>query len=476
MSSKKKTVHPYIPNSVPAVQQEMLEDIGVKHIDDLYADIPGPLRFKGRMNLPEALPAESDLKKHVTNLLARNRSCEQNISFLGGGCARHYVPAICDEINHRSEFLTAYAGEPYEDHGRFQSLFEYQSLMAELLDMDVVNAPTYDWCQAVSTSIRMAGRITKRRQVLVADTISPDRLSAIRNYCHPEMTVHMLPHSAQSGRLDLALLRKTVSKETAAVYFENPSYLGFIEDQGSDIAGICHGHGALTVVGVDPISLGVLKPPSQYGADIVCGDIQSLGIHIYFGGAQGGFIATRDEEKFVMQYPSRLFGIAKTVVPGEWGFGDVAYDRTSFGVREKGREFVGTAAALWGITAGVYLALMGPDGMREIGRTIMQKSQYLAKRLTQIPGVKAPRFASPFFKELVVDFNKTGMSVARINRYLLKEGIFGGMDLSEEFPDLGQSALYCVTEMLSLEDMERLIEALRKCLQKGKAKARGVKK
>ena len=177
-----------------------------------------------------------------------------------------------------------------------------------------------------------------------------------------------------------------------------------------------------------------------------------------------------------MQYPSRLFGIAKTVVPGEWGFGDVAYDRTSFGVREKGKEFIGTAAALWGITAGVYLALMGPDGMREVGQTIMQKSQYLAKRLTQIPGVKAPRFASPFFKELVVDFNKTGMSVARINRYLLKEGIFGGMDLSEEFPDLGQSALYCVTEMLSLEDMERLIEALRKCLQKGKAKARGVKK
>jgi glycine dehydrogenase subunit 1 len=190
----------------------------------------------------------------------------------------------------------------------------------------------------------------------------------------------------------------------------------------------------------------------------------------------GGFIATRDEEKFVMEYPSRLFGIAKTAVAGEWGFGDVAYDRTSFGVREKGKEFVGTAAALWGITAGVYLALMGPRGMFAVGQTIMQKSQYLAKCLQPIPGIRVPRLAAPFFKELVVDFNGSGLTVKQINRFLLKKKIFGGKDLSQEFPELGQSALYCVTEMLSLQDIESLVNALQNCLATRKTKKQAGKK
>jgi glycine dehydrogenase subunit 1 len=463
MTNNDKPVHPYIPNSTPKVKSEMLKEIGVKDVDELYDDIPDHLRFKGKMNLPEPMTSEYALKRHVESILEKNITCGENLNFLGGGCYQHYVPAVCDEINSRSEFLTAYAGEPYEDHGRFQALFEYESLMAELVDMDVVNVPTYDWCQAASTSIRMAERITGRGQILVSDTVSPDRLSAIRNYCHPVVKVHLVKHNPETGQMDQDDLKAKMSSDIAGIYFENPSYLGFVEANGQSISDIAHENGALSLVGCDPVSLGVIVPPSHYGADIVCGDIQGLGVHMGFGGNMAGFIATRDEEKYVMEYPSRLFGIARTSVEGEWGFGDVAYDRTSFGVREKGKEFVGTAAALWGITAAVYLSLMGPKGMQELGRHVMQKSQYATKRLSKLKGVKAPRFASPHFKEFVVDFNGTGKKVKEINASLRSQGIFGGKDLSKEFPELGQSALFCVTEVHTKEDIDRLVDTLDNC-------------
>jgi glycine dehydrogenase subunit 1 len=184
-----------------------------------------------------------------------------------------------------------------------------------------------------------------------------------------------------------------------------------------------------------------------------------------FGGGHGGFIATRDEEKFVMEFPSRLFGITKTSVDGEYGFGDVAYDRTSFGVREEGKEFVGTHAALCGITAGVYLSLMGPKGFQELGQAIMQRSQYAMKMLSEIKGVKAPLFSSPHFKEFVVDFNDTKKTVEKINKFLLERSIFGGKDLSQEFPELGNCALYCVTEVHTKEDIDHLVRALKECLE-----------
>jgi glycine dehydrogenase subunit 1 len=469
MNEKDKTVHPYIPNSVPEVKAKMMKDIGITDIEELYGDIPEHLRFRGKMNLPAAIPSEFALKRHVEGILSKNLSCENHISFLGGGCWQHYVPAICDEINQRSEFLTAYAGEPYEDHGRFQSLFEYESLMAELLDMDVVNVPTYDWCQAASTAIRMAGRITGRKEILVSDTVSPERLAAIRNYCQPVMSVKLVKHCPHIGILDLEDLRLKISTETSGVYFENPSFLGFIEHQGELISEIAHASGAICVVGVDPVSLGVIRPPGQYGADIVCGDIQGLGVHMFFGGGLAGFIASRDEEKYVMEYPSRLFGITKTTVEGEYGFGDVAYDRTSFAEREEGKEFVGTHSALWGITAAVYLSLLGPYGMQELNTVILQKSHYLMKKLSDIKGVRAPYFESSHFKEFVVDFNGTGKTVRDINTYLLSMKIFGGKSLKSEFPELGESALFCVTEIHRKEDLDALAQAIREFVDMAEA-------
>ena len=465
MNEKHPTVYPYIPNSVPAVKEQMLKEVGAESVEDFYEDVPEKLRLKENMNLPRPLSSEYALKRHVEGILAKNKTCQEYLSFLGAGCYQHHVPAVCDEVNRRGEFLTAYAGEPYDDHGRFHALFEYASMMGELLNMDVVNVPTYDGFQAAATSLRMATRITGRREVLIAKIISADLLSKIRDYCKPEIEIKLIGYDSKTGQLDLDALEAEISDKTAAVYFENPSYLGFIETRGDEISKVAHGHGAVCVVGADPISLGVLTPPADYGADIVCGDIQPLGMHMQFGGGQAGYIATRDEEKYVMEYPSRLFGIAPTSVEGEYGFGDVAYERTSFAVREEGKEWVGTAAALWGITAGVYLALMGPQGMAEIGEGIMAKSRYAMMQMDKIEGVKAPVFQSPHFKEFVVNFDGTGKTVAEINKALLAREIFGGKDLTEEFPELGNSALYCVTEVHTKDDIDRLVIALKEVVK-----------
>jgi len=463
--AQKTVVYPYIPNSVPQVKAQMLRELGAESMEEFYADIPQELRLQRPLDLPPPLLSEYELRRHVQGLLNRNRTCQEYLNFLGAGCYQHDVPAVCDEVNARGEFLTAYAGEPYDDHGRFQALFEYTSMMGELLEMDVVNVPTYDGYQAAATALSMAARITGREEVLLPRAICPDKLSKIQDYLRPDLTIRLIDYDPRTGQLDREALRRALSPQTAAVYFENPSYLGYIECHGAEISALAHEQGALCVVGVDPITLGVLTPPAGYGADIVCGDIQPLGIHMQYGGGHGGFIATRDEERFVMEYPSRLFGIAPTCVPGEYGFGDVAYERTSFARREEGKEWVGTAAALWGITAGVYLALMGPQGMAEVGEGIMARARYAMMQLGRLPGVRVPLFQAPHFQEFTVNFDATGKTVAEINRALLQRGIFGGKDLSREFPELGQSALYCVTEVHTREDILRLVEALQEVLR-----------
>jgi glycine dehydrogenase subunit 1 len=333
-------------------------------------------------------------------------------------------------------------------------------MMGELLEMDVVSVPTYDGFQACATSLRMACRMTGRNQVLIPGTVSKDLLAKLNDYLRPDIELQVIGYDARSGSLDLDDLRDRCTEATAAVLLEVPSYLGFLDSRAPDIGALAHERGAEFVVAADPISLGVLAPPAAYGADIVCGDLQPLGMHMQFGGGQAGFIATRDDERYVREFPSRLFGVAPTRQPGEFGFGDVAYERTSFAIREQGKEWVGTGAALWGITAGVYLGLMGPQGMAELGEGILQRACYAAQRMGGIPGVRAPRFSSPPFREFIVSFDGTGKSVAEIHHRLLEKSIFGGKDLSHEFPELGQSALYCFTEVHTQADIDHLVEAL----------------
>jgi glycine dehydrogenase subunit 1 len=312
----------------------------------------------------------------------------------------------------------------------------------------------------------MAARITGKSEALVCRNINPGKLLKIRDYCQHEVNIKLVAYDQKTGLVDFEDLKDQINRDTAAVYFENPSFLGQIETSGERISALTHHYGAICITSVNPISLGVLKPPADYGADIACGDIQPLGMHMQYGGGQAGFIATRDEEKFVMEYPSRLFGIAPTMVEGEYGFGDVAYERTSFAIREKGKEWVGTAAALWGITAGVYLALMGPAGMQEIGAGIMTRARYALQEINRIDGIQIPFIDTPHFMEFALNFDGTGKTAADINKALLEYGIFAGKDLSFEFPELGQSALYCFTEVHNKASIDRLVNALKEIAKK----------
>ncbi len=458
MSGKSNIVYPYIPNSVPEIRQAMLDELGMESEEDIYKEIPDRLRFHGKMNLPEPILSEARLQRHVEKILAKNENCKNNICFLGGGVWNHYVPSVCDTIGGRDEILTSYVGEAFSDHGKFQILFESESLLGDLTGFEACNTPTYDWANAVAITSRMACRTTGRKEILVSENIGPERKIINANYCKPDITVVEVKYDYDNKCLDLKDLKSKVSEKTACIYFENPSYLGFIETQGQEIVKIAHEKGALVAVGVDPISLGVLEAPGDFGADYALGELQPLGIHMSAGGGLGGFIATKDEEKFVAEYPSLLFGVLPTVQEGEYGFGQVAFERTSYGSREKGKDFIGTCAALHGMVAAVYLALMGPKGMIELGSTIMQRAAYAKQELAKVKGVKVMEGLS--FKEIVVNFDDFGKSVAEVNKALLKKKIFGGIDLTQDFPVLGNASLYAFTEMLSKEDIDALVSAL----------------
>ena len=457
--------HPYIPNSAPGVREEMLREGGRDSVEDILVEIPGELRVQGLLDLPEPLISEYDLRRHVQGLLDRNVSSADCLSFLGGGCWPHFVPALCDEIVSRGEFLTAYSGSSYSDLGKHQARFEYNSLMAELLDYDVVVEPAYDWGSAAGFAARMASRLTGRRELLVPQNLGRERRSIIAELCEPEyMAGHIAVRDVAcdaAGHVDLADLRAKLSDATAAVYFENPGYLGQLEPRAAEICRLTRGAGAISIAGVDPISLGIVAPPGAYGADIAVGDLQPLGIHMAAGTGLSGFMAFRDEEAYVRECPFAIYTILETTVPGEHTFAELLSGRTSYGLRDKAPDFVGTQTGLWAICAAVYLASMGPQGMREVGETIVRRARYAARRLAALPGVTLP-LGEGFFKEFPIRF--AGRTVAEVNKALLARGIFGGRDLSADYPELGQSALYCVTEVHTRTDIDRLVAALAEVL------------
>jgi len=459
---KKNFVHRFIPNSAPGVREEMLKVTGYKTVDEIYEEIPEALRFKGELKLPKEPASEMEVDRRIRHSLSKNRTTQELLSFLGAGCWFHYVPALCGEISSRSEFLTAYAGGDWVDHGRYQAMFEYQSMMGDLLAMDVVGAPVYDGTTAAGDALHIASRATGGTEILIPSTISPNTLATIRNYADPWLKLKTIDHDPITGLMVLEDLKLKISSKTAAVFVENPSYLGFIEDQCEEIASIAHKAGALLITSINPISLGLLAAPGEYGADIACGEGQPMGMTQSCGGATMGILAVNDSDRFLPLLPSFLVGISNTIVPGELAFSwHTLWDRMLYSTRAHARSFTGTSSWLWGITAAVYMALLGFEGIKELGKTNMQNTQYAIDILSEIPGIKAPLFSSVNFNEFVINFDVSGKTVAEINKSLFKKGILGGKDLTKDFPDLGQSALYCVTEMLRKEDIDKLAEALK---------------
>jgi glycine dehydrogenase subunit 1 len=444
----------------------MMQELGIESVDELYADVPQKYRLKKTLNLPERALSEFEVKRHVEALLSKNRSCNDMPIFLGAGCWPHYVPAVVQEIVGRSEFLTSYTPyQPEVSQGMLQALFEYQSMMCELISMEVSNCSMYDWASALGEAARMAARVKGRNEILVPRIIHPERAATLQVYAEPAgITVKQVRYNPENGQLDLEELKNKISDKTAAVYVENPSYLGFIESQVDEIGEEAHSHDSLFIVGVDPTSLGILKPPGEYDADIVIGEAQPLGNGMNFGGPLLGIMACRDDMSLIRQMPGRIIGLTSTQDSSRQGFCMALQTREQHIRREKATSNICTNEALCAVASAVYMSLLGPEGFRQLGETIMYKANYAMQLLSKIKGVKTPIFKSAHFKEFTVNFDKTGLTTEEVNRKLLRHQVHGGKDISKELPELGQTALYCVTEIHSKQEIERLREVLEEVL------------
>ncbi|MGA2767942.1 MAG: aminomethyl-transferring glycine dehydrogenase subunit GcvPA [Candidatus Bathyarchaeia archaeon] len=461
-----KRGHPYIPNSVADTKREMMQELGIESVDELYADVPEKYRLEKTLNLPERALSEFEVKRHVEALLSKNKSCNDMPTFLGAGCWPHYVPAVVQEIVGRSEFLTSYTPyQPEVSQGMLQALFEYQSMMCELISMEVSNCSMYDWASALGEAARMAARVKGRNEILVPRIIHPERAATLQVYAEPAgITVKQVGYNPENGQLDLDELKNKISDKTAAVYVENPSYLGFIESQVDEIGEEAHSHDSLLIVGVDPTSLGIIKPPGEYDADIVIGEAQPLGNGMNFGGPLLGIMACRDDMSLIRQMPGRIIGLTSTQDSSRQGFCMALQTREQHIRREKATSNICTNEALCAVASAVYMSLLGPEGFRQLGETIMYKANYAMQLLSNVKGVKTPIFKSAHFKEFTVNFDKTGLTAEEVNRKLLRHQVHGGKDISKELPELGQTALYCVTEIHSKQEIERLREALEEVL------------
>lgn len=467
MAEKKQVVYPYIPNSTPSVRKEMLDYIGVKDVEDLLKGIPEEVRVKGELPLPAPISNEKDLYKYVLSMLKKNETTEDYACFLGGGVEKHYVPAICDEIVNKPEIYSTFMGFPFSDPGKDTIWWEYQSLMCDLTQTTMTSSfIAIDGPHAMWSSLLMCHRSTGKTEVLIPENVDPTFRMIADDTLRESMKFIDVKVEKDTGLMDIADLKSKFTKNTACVFFENPTYFGLIETRGKEICDLAHIKGASVVVYTRPISLGVLEPPAAYGADITCGDIQALGVHVQGGGGRGGFIACELNDKWQAVYPYLVQSRNHCeLYPEQTVDATFNMDNTSYELREKAGDVVSTNSALWTNAAAVYLSIMGPEGMKNVGENISYKSNYARKKIGEIKGVHIPYADRPMFMEFVVDFNATGKSVEAINKALMDFQIFGGHSLKREFPEMGESALYCVTEENTKEEIDSLMNALKEVLK-----------
>lgn len=455
-------VHKFLPNSENTITESMLSKIGLQSVQDLFSDVPESVRLRRDLNLPNGL-SEIDLERLVASRLSKNKVAPEYINFLGGGSWLHHVPSIVDEILDRGEFYTAYTPyQPEISQGMLQGLFEYQSQICDLTGMAVANSSLYDWGTALGEAGRMANRITKRKRMLVSKNASPERVSVLRSYTYPlEIEIETVDCD-RSGRTDLNSLDSKLKEDVSAFYFENPNFLGVVEESAEDIIEKCHAKGALSIVGVNPISLGVLKPPGQYGADIVVGDGQPLGIHPNYGGPLMGIFATRNEPALLRQMPGRLIGMTYSKEGSKRGFTMVLQTREQHIRRENATSNICTNEALFAIAVCIYLAAMGPQGMTEIGERIVTNSHYALKRMRE-EGLSAPHFDGPFFGDVTL---KSKIPGKLLSKKLVDFGILGGLPLGRFYDELKEVSLFSFNETHSVSDIESLVNSL-KTIERG---------
>ncbi len=440
----------YIPNT-PKEEAEMLAAIGAASFDDLL-EIPSGFRLKRPLNLPAPL-SQMELKREMAALANKNRNASDTLSFLGGGSYDHFIPSTVGHVIGRSEFYTAYT--PYQaelSQGLLQTIYEYQSMICQLTDMDVSGASLYDGASALAEGALMAMRVTKRNTILVARSVHPHYRQVLKTYLSGLPNTLVKEIDLDEGRLAMAAFESAMDESVAAVLIQQPNFLGHLEEAEA-FAEKVHAKGGLLVMAVDPISLGVLKTPGEYGADIAVGEGQALGNAISYGGPYVGFFATR--QSMVRQIPGRIVG-ATVDVQGRPGFCLTLQTREQHIKRERATSNICTNQALNALAAAVYLATLGKQGLNEVARLCIAKSHEAFEQITALPGFHAA-FPYPFFKEFVV---KTDRPVSEILEKLLAKDIFGGIDLGSYFPELQNHLLICLTEKHRSDDIKRLVEGL----------------
>ncbi len=441
---------PYISNT-DADRREMLAAIGVKQFEELLKNIPPEIRLKDGLRLPEAL-SELEVVNELQTMTSQNKNLTEVVSFLGGGSYDHFIPAAIGTIISRSEFITAYT--PYQaevSQGTLQAIYEFQTMICRLTGMDVANASMYDGGSALAEAVLLAMGHTKRNEIVIAGQLHPHYLEVIRTIC-VRRDVSVKQTKLNEGIADLDDLRKSVSSTTACVVVQHPNFFGCLEPV-AEIGAIAHGVGALYLVSVDPISLGILSPPGEYGADVVTGEGQCLGVPTSFGGPYLGIFAVK--EALMRKIPGRLSGVTVDA-EGKRGFVLTLQTREQQIRREKATSNICTNQGLMMLAATVYLALMGKQGIREVAELCVQKSHYLADEIAKIKGFKL-KYASPFFKEFVVD---TPILPREIVRRLSGRNILPGIDLAR-FDGVTGGLLVSVTEKKTKAEMERLMEELK---------------
>ncbi|NPA47014.1 MAG: aminomethyl-transferring glycine dehydrogenase subunit GcvPA [Thermococci archaeon] len=441
----------YIPNH-PHIE-EMLKDIELSSIDDLFSDVPEGVTSE--LNLPDGM-SEFEVFMDMNRTLSTNRTALDMPSFLGAGTYFHHVPAHVKHLIERSEFLTSYTPyQPEISQGILQALFEYQSMMAELVGLPIVNSSMYDWGTALAEAALMVARLFRgrRKKIVVPRHMNPDRRRVLETYTRGAgLEIVEVPWSGD-GTMDVEKL-KEAAEGAAGVYAEVPNFFGILNGSIRDIGEVAHDAGAYFIVGVDPTVLGIVEAPGNLGADVVVGEASYFGNPMNFGGPRAGIFAIKDDRKMLRQMPGRIIGMTKDS-EGRRTFVMTLQTREQHIRRAKATSNICSNEALVAIAAAIHVASLGPRGIRELGEVILKNTEYFKRRVGDV--VEVP-FRAVNFKDVPLRF---GVPYAEVHERLLNRGMHGGYYLGHAFPELGETAMFAVTETTRREWVDKLVEALR---------------
>ncbi len=427
---------------------EMLKEIGIDNIRDLFKAIPDSVYLTRALNIPDNI-SEIDLIKSLKALSEKNKNLDDYTCFLGAGAYDHYIPSVIDSLISRQEFYTSYTPyQPEISQGTLQSIFEYQTMICELTGMDVSNASMYDGATALTEAAIMACEATKRTEILIAKSVHPESRKVLNTYSKFR-NMSIIEVGYKNGQIDIDDLKSKINDNTAALLLQSPNFFGIIEDIAS-VETLVHDNKSLLVVSADPISMAILESPGKLGADIVVGEAQALGTPISFGGPYLGFFATT--EKLMRKMPGRIAG--QTVDSnGKRGFVLTLQTREQHIRREKATSNICSNHALNALMSTMYLTVLGKEGLRKLANLCIQKAHYAYKELINT-GKFTEVFTAPFFKEFVVKSNE---AVDSLNDRLFKDKIIGGYSIEKDYDDINNGWLLAVTEKRSKEEIDLLV-------------------